>query len=95
MNKKFLTVFAVFDDETQKKLQSIQNNIFSLGLKGTQTMDIPFHITLGSFPLSEQKNLEQKIRYVCKNYDSFSINLLRINNFDFICLPQFLIKLFF
>ena len=44
---KFLTVFAVFDDETQRKLKDIQNNILSLGEKGTQTMDIPFHITLG------------------------------------------------
>ena len=82
MQKKFLTVFAVFDNETQKKLNSLQEKILSTGLVGTQTMDIPFHISLGSFPVEMEEELKQRIKEVCLNYFSFEILLEQINSFS-------------
>ena len=79
---KFLTVFAVFDDETQRKLKDIQNNILSLGEKGTQTMDIPFHITLGSFPIEDERQLKSRIKETCIQNRQFDISLNKINHFD-------------
>ena len=63
---KFLTVFAVFDDSTQALLQSWQDDIFASGLVGTQTMGIPFHISLGSFPTNMEEELEERIKKVCE-----------------------------
>ena len=37
MNDKFLTVYAVLDDQTQKELAKIQGEIKKLGFVGSQT----------------------------------------------------------
>lgn len=79
--EKFLTVFAVFDDETQNKLKHMQNQIFDLGYPGTQTMGIPFHITLGSFPPGCEEELIQQIKDVCSKNVQFDITLNKLNNF--------------
>ena len=79
---KFLTVFAIFDEDTQKLLQEHQNAIFDLGLKGTQTMGIPFHLTLGSFPVELENELKARIKEVCAKYSSFYIPLARVNHFN-------------
>ena len=86
-DKKFLTVFAVFDDETQQKLKILQDKILdNNNSRGKQTMDIPFHISLGSFPTSEESALQDKIGKVCANIESFDIQL---NN----CLQLYLLYL--
>ena len=46
---KFLTVFAVFDEAPLKKLKGFHESVLSLGHPNTQTIDIPFHISLGKF----------------------------------------------
>lgn len=79
---KFLTVFAVFDDDTQKILQEYQNEILKLGRPGTQTMDIPFHITLGSFPTEMEQELIEKINVICEKLFQFELKLLYVNHFN-------------
>ena len=81
-NEKFLTVFAVFDEKTQEKMKKYQNEILKTGLVGTQTMDIPFHISLGSFPTEREKELTEKIKEVGENFEKFSIKLNKIENFN-------------
>ena len=78
---KFLTVFAVFDDSTQALLQSWQDDIFASGLVGTQTMGIPFHISLGSFPTNMEEELEERIKKVCESTCEFPLSLTKINDF--------------
>ena len=80
--EKFLTVFAVFDDETQNKLKSLQNEVLKLGFVGTQTMDIPFHISLGSFPVEKEEELKEKIMQICKQEKAFDISLKSVNDFN-------------
>lgn len=79
---KFLTVFAVFDEKTQKKLQNLQNKVLKLGYLGTQTMGIPFHISLGSFPVADEKILQSKIKEVCASNFEFEIDLDEVNHFN-------------
>ena len=79
---KFLTVFAVFDNETQIKLKSIQDKILDLGYEGSQTMDIPFHISLGSYPIECATELIEKIKHVCLHKKEFYIRLDKINHFN-------------
>lgn len=82
MEEKFLTVFAVFDNKTQKKLKSMQDKILALGYAGTQTMDIPFHISLGSFPVKDEEELKSRIKKVCSTKESFEVDLVGVNHFN-------------
>ena len=82
MKDKFLTVFAVFDDATQQKLKAFQDRVLSLGYSGTQTMGIPFHISLGSFKVEEEQELKARIKNVCLQKHCFEINLNKVNHFN-------------
>ncbi|MDE6659498.1 MAG: hypothetical protein K2K01_05240 [Eubacterium sp.] len=79
---KFLTVFAVLDDVAQRELKTLQDRVLSLGYSGTQTMDIPFHISLGSFKVEDERELKVKIKEVCSQKYEFEINLNKVNHFN-------------
>ncbi|MDE6586343.1 MAG: 2'-5' RNA ligase family protein [Clostridia bacterium] len=79
---KFLTVFAVFDDATQLILKSFQDRVLSLGYPGTQTMGIPFHISLGSFKVEDERELKTRIKEVCSQNYEFEINLNKVSHFN-------------
>ena len=82
MPDKFLVAFAVFDNQTQKSLKALQDLIIQKAKsKGTQSMDIPFHITLGSFPTSQEKTLKEQVERVCSVTKCFDIDLANINFF--------------
>lgn len=80
--KKFLTVMAVFDAETQKKLYDIQKYLIDNISQGTQTMGIPFHISLGSYPTDELENVIFEIEKVSKSINCFDIKLRGYDNFE-------------
>ena len=80
-NKKFLTVMAVFDGDTQARLDKIQRYITSNVAEGTQTMEIPFHITLGSYPTDDEQSVVDKIKRVAENTYCFDVQLTRYNHF--------------
>lgn len=80
--EKFLTVYAVLDEVTQSELTQLQNRILKKYPQGTQTMGIPFHISLGSFPVSAQEDLIQRINDCIKEVYSFSIKLQSLGHFN-------------
>ena len=45
-------------------------------------MDIPFHISLGSFPVECAKDLTDRIKTVCSQKKEFEIRLNNINHFN-------------
>lgn len=79
--KKFLTVMAVFDSQTQQKLGKIQSDIIEHVGEGTQTMGIPFHITLGSYATDELDVVIELIRKAAENMKPFDIRLLGQDSF--------------
>ncbi len=79
--RKFLTVMAVFDSETQNKLAKIQSEITEQVGEGTQTMGIPFHLTLGSYPIDMQDLIVDKIKYVASISNRFKVSLLSCETF--------------
>ena len=79
--RKFLTVMAVFDPQTQEKLSSIQKYLINNISCGTQTIGIPFHITLGSYPVDELVSVISKINQVAATAKSFDIQLKGYNHF--------------
>ena len=60
----------------------MQNKILALGYTGTQTMDIPFHISLGSFPVNDEAELKTRIKQVCDSKKTFDIDLIGVNHFN-------------
>ncbi len=81
MKKRFLTVYAVLDDITQNNLKELQRVLIDYNLLGTQIKEIPYHISLGSFPLDKKTELESLIQNKCMATSTFNINLLKINHF--------------
>ena len=79
--KKFITVMAVFDAETQTRLGEIQKYIIDNVSSGTQTMGIPFHLTLGSYPTDELDSVIERIRSVARETECFDIKLLSYGSF--------------
>lgn len=53
MAEKFLYVMAGFDAETEEHLAELQNFLYENGFVGTQTKDIPFHLTLGTMLVAD------------------------------------------
>ena len=80
--KQFLTVMAVLDENTQKTMECLQKRILGLGTKGTQTMGIPFHITLGSFPIDKQTEVLRRMWETAEKSKGFSVKLRGINTFS-------------
>ena len=81
-NKKFLTVMAVFDDDTQERLARIQSTIIKNVGNGTQTMGIPFHLTLGSYPTEAQDEVVAQIERVALSARPFNVLLVGYNTFS-------------
>ncbi len=79
--EKFLTVYAVYDDDTQKILKSYQDALLEKGYLSSHSTDIPFHVTLGSFPTSMLKELVERMEQVSLNNNQFEIEISAVNNF--------------
>lgn len=83
MKDKFLCILAQYDKETELKLKEIQKVLLDNGFVGKQTRDLPNHITLGSFDVSQELMLKEKIKMVSSRFKSFDIKLNNIGLFGF------------
>ncbi len=72
---------AVLDEKTQNILSNIQKEIISVLPNGTQTMNIPFHITLGSYPPEMEEDVVEMVRAAVRSTSSFPIQLLGYGDF--------------
>ena len=83
-DKRFLTVMAVFDNKTQELLGAMQSKIIENVGDGTQTMGIPFHLTLGSYPVESESESEivTRIEEVTALTKPFEVLLVRYNTFS-------------
>ena len=80
-DRRFLTVMAVFDVQTQKKLAEIQRFFMENISSGSQTMGIPFHLTLGSYHTDELDQVIEQIKIIAGKAKSFDIELLGYGSF--------------
>jgi 2'-5' RNA ligase len=81
MKDKFLCVMAQYDKETDLKLKEIQRVLSDNGFVGKQTPDLPNHITLGSFNITQEEAVKEKVRKVSEQFHSFDIKLNNIGLF--------------
>jgi len=82
MNKA-LYILAGYDEETEARLEEIQNALYAKGFEGTQTQNIPLHITLASYPSNQEKEAELKERLynLAKEASSFDVTFNHIGIF--------------
>ena len=78
---KFITVMAIFDDDTQELMRSIQCDFEQLYGVDTKTKDIPFHITLGSYAVDETDKIVSRIASVAKQTESFAVKFIGLKHF--------------
>lgn len=81
MKDKFLYVIAQYDMETEQKLKEIQKILADNGFVGKQTPNLPNHITLGSFDVSQEILIKEKVKMVSKQFQKFDIKLNNIGLF--------------
>lgn len=81
MKEKFLCVMAQYDKETEIKLKEIQKILLDNGFEGKQTPNLPNHITLGSFDISQEEILKEKLKKISQHFNSFEIKLNNIGLF--------------
>jgi 2'-5' RNA ligase len=62
MADKILCVLAGYDEKTEARLAALQNRLYENGFAGTQTRNIPQHITLGTFSPEEEEALLPRMR---------------------------------
>ncbi|MFL0270136.1 2'-5' RNA ligase family protein [Candidatus Clostridium radicumherbarum] len=81
MKDKFLCVMAQYDMETEQKLKEIQNLLADNGFIGKQTPNLPSHVTLGSFDISQEALIKEKVKMVSEQFHKFDIRLSNIGLF--------------
>ena len=81
MQDKFLCVLAGYDDETECRLSSFQNSLYDAGFTGTQTKDIPMHITVGRFPVEEEESAASLVRRAAAVTQPFEVSLSHVGMF--------------
>jgi 2'-5' RNA ligase len=81
MENKALYVLAGYDEMTEGILSNLQQKLFVHGFSGTQTPDIPGHITLGSFDTSRETELVEKLQAVAKGTGSIKITFSHVGIF--------------
>ena len=81
MKDKFLCVMAQYDMETEQKLKEIQKLLLDNGFVGKQTPNLPNHITLGSFDISQEELIKEKVKMISEKFHKFDIKLNNIGLF--------------
>ena len=82
MGDRFLCVLAGYDDRTGAHLAALQNDLYARGFCGTQTRNLPQHITLGSFPTDREAALVEQVRAVARETRPFSLTFNHLGLFS-------------
>ena len=81
MAEQFLTLMADFDDNTQREMEKWYTFLKDAGFTGTQTPNLPYHISLGVFPLDEEELAVQIMEKAAKEFAPFPVHLSHIGIF--------------
>ena len=79
MDKTFLCAMAVYDEETQRRIEEMRARLVGAGFAGRQTKNLPHHITLGIFQPSEQEETLAAMEEALRQTRAFS---LTFNHFE-------------
>ncbi len=81
MAEQFLTLMADFDDNTQREMEKWYASLKDAGFTGTQTPNLPYHISLGVFPLDKEQYAIGIMEKAAKEFSLFPVHLSHIGIF--------------
>ena len=78
---KALYVLATFDEDTSNTMALIYKDIERCGIVGSQTKDIPYHLTLGSFPVDRTASITKRVALLASEISAFQLDFNHIGLF--------------
>lgn len=81
MSEKFLTLMADLDDSAQKRMSEWYASLKTAGFIGTQTANLPYHISLAAFPLDQEQEAVDLTRRIASEFSPFPVHISHIGIF--------------
>ena len=81
MAEEFLTLMADLDDDSQTIMSTWYNSLIQAGFRGTQTPNLPFHISMASFPLKKEQEAVKLAKKVAGEFSPISVHISHIGLF--------------
>ena len=81
MAEQFLTLMADLDDEAQERMSGWYHSLREAGFTGVQTPGLPYHISLSTFPLEQEKEAAEIARKAAAEFAPVPVHLSHIGMF--------------
>ena len=82
MAEQFLTLMADLDDEAQALMSGWYDSLREAGFTGIQTPGLPYHISLSTFPLEQEKEAAEIARKAAAEFAPVPVHLSHIGMFS-------------
>jgi len=81
MAEQFLTLMADLDDKSQALLSGWYHSLQNAGFVGVQTPGLPYHISLSTFPLKQEKEATETARRTAASFAPVPVHISHIGMF--------------
>ena len=81
MAEQFLTLMADLSDEAQARMSGWYHSLQEAGFTGVQTPGLPYHISLATFPLDQEKEAAEIARKAAAEFAPVPVHLSHIGMF--------------
>lgn len=81
MAESFLCLMAVLDDGVQKNMSTWYEELQKEGFTGTQTPNLPYHISLATYPLEMEKKVVENLEKVAAEFSQVEVHLSHMGMF--------------
>ena len=81
MAEQFLTLMADLDDHSQEMMSGWYRELQNAGFKGVQTPGLPFHISLATFSLEEEKAAVEELHRLGEVFSPIPVHISHIGIF--------------
>ena len=81
MAERFLTLMADLDDEAQARMSGWYQSLQEAGFTGVQMPGLPYHISLATFPLDQEKEAAEIARKAAAEFAPVPVHLSHIGMF--------------
>ena len=81
MAEQFLTLMADLDDDSQAIMSAWYNSLNHAGFMGTQTPNLPFHISMAAFPLEKEQEAVELTNKLAGEFSPIPVHISHIGIF--------------
>ena len=79
--EQFLTLMADLDEDSQAILSAWYKDLSNAGFRGNQTPNLPFHISMATFPLEKEQDAIELAEKVAGEFKPFPVHISHIGIF--------------